>query len=714
VLPTPRRVELAGGSVRVNDTWALALSDVAADDIAVRTLRKRLAEEHGFELEGGEGGETIELAVRPGTVKTETGDGRDDQAYAIEIGIDRVAVVGNARPGLFYGVQTLLQLLEGDGVERALLPLGTVADWPRFELRLTHWDTKHHRDRMGTLKRYLDWAARFKINGILFELEDKFEYPSHPIIGAPGAFTTAELQELTDYALERHIEIVPDVQAPAHLCYALKHEEFAHLRCDGSNYQICMDDPEARQLLFDMYTDVCNATRGGKYFHVSTDEVYYAGICEKFRSPYNPENRSRTVIDYVNAAHAHLSKLGRRVIIWLEYPMLPEHVSLLPPDLLNGIGLRKPAQVQNENERGIRQFAYNPIQGAELTFPNYFGFTDAYGARKPGHLADSFAATREAHVSQGNPIGTICSAWDDAGLHNETFWLGWASMAQAGWTQDAVTVEELVADFVELYYGREVVEMAEVYRELQEQARFMEHTLEKLPSKVRGPSYGHPYWKGKMERTDRTMVPPSPPMMPNDTAVSMVPRFSTRYAGALAEASERLRQNDRLLARLQANMPRARRNRYNLEVLLSLARYVRQFIEMILSVAEAEEQLHQAALAGKGADDRKAVHGLVAARETVQGALGDLYVMFERLKATWEKSRLPKNEPVDGREFVHVMDDVKDHFADRRVGLDYLIAPHESLGLDGWLERLDDVIARYGAATGQAVKKKDKVPVDEG
>ncbi|MFW6158467.1 MAG: glycoside hydrolase family 20 zincin-like fold domain-containing protein [Planctomycetota bacterium] len=711
VLPAPRQAELGPDDIWTKWSYRVETSGVDPDDIAVRTLQSYLRQGLGKHFAEEPAEPAIELAVRPGAVDTDTDDGRDEQAYRIEIDDDGIRLTGNGRPGLLYAVHTFLQLANSN---YPVLPKCRIVDWPRFELRLGHWDMKHHRDRIDTLKRYLDWCARFKINGILFEIEDKFEYPSHPVIGAPNAFTTDELQELTDYALERHIQIVPDIQGPAHMAYVLKHKQFEHLRCDGSNYQICMDEPEARQLLFDMYTDVCNATKGCKYFHVSTDEVYYAGICEKFREPYNPENRSLTVIDYVNAAHEHLSKLGRQVIIWLEYPMLPEHVELLPAGLLNGIGFRKPAQVRNENEHGIRQFAYHPIQGSELLFPNYFGFGDASGTRQPGRLAGAFDATCESRVEKGNPIGTICAAWDDSGLHNETFWLGWAAMAQCGWSQDAITPEETAAAFADLYYGLNVVDMIETYQVLQSQARFMENALEKLPSTVRGPSYGHPCWKGQMERYDRTMVPPAPPQMPNDTGVSVVPRFSDRYEAVLAEVPDRLRENERLLARLQMNVLRADHNTYNLDVFLSLAYYVRQFLEMVLSIARAEELMHQAAVAGKGADDRRAMARMVAARETMQAAVDDLYEMFGRLKATWQKSRLPKGAAGNGREFVHIMDDVKDHFADRRADLSYLIAPHESLDLPGWIEQLDDVIDRYGRATGLAAQKEDQVPVDEG
>jgi N-acetyl-beta-hexosaminidase len=313
-------VELSEGSAFVSARdWDLRLAGVDRDDIAVRTFVAGLKLRHEEVQIGERKLNWIELAIRPDAIETGLRDGRHEQAYRIEASRERIALVGNARPGLFYAVQTFLQLLAGPGV-----PLGTITDWPQYEIRAIHWDTKHHQDRMETLKRFLDWMARFKLNAVSFELEDKFEYPSHPVIGCPGAFTTAQLQELADYGLARHVQIVPNVQAPAHMCHVLKHAEFAHLRCDGSNYQICMDEPEARRLIFDMYDDLCQATRGVRYFHVSTDEVYYAGICQKHRLPYNPVNRSLTWVDFVNAAHEHLASKGRQVIVWAEFPLLAE------------------------------------------------------------------------------------------------------------------------------------------------------------------------------------------------------------------------------------------------------------------------------------------------------------------------------------------------------------------------------------------------------
>lgn len=695
LLPVPQSVKFFGGYARLNSGCELRCTGVEDEDAALELLKRELAVLERPATGGPEECSAIDLRVEPGLIDTPANGEREQQAYMLEIRQDGARIEANAAPGLFYGAQTLLQLIKTERADPGVVPTVRILDWPRYELRVIHWDTKHHRDRLETLRRYLDQASGFKINAVLFELDDKFEYPSHPQIGAPGAFTSAELQGLVDYALKRHIQIIPMIQGPAHMCYALKHDEFAHLRCDGSNYQICMDLPEARELLFDMYEDVCRATRGTRYFHVSTDEVYYAGICEKFRKPYNAENRSLTWVDYVNAAHAFLKKKGRETIIWGEYPLLAEHVHLLPDGILNGVGFHNEQLTRKEKEHGIRRFTYCPAQGSELTFPAYFAGHGRYGAERRGRLHDLFERTSECAVEGCDAAGAICAAWDDSGLHNETFWLGWATHAQASWSQGAASPAQTVATFMELFYGPRVEDMEFVYRTLQSQARFMEFAMEKLPSTVRGPAYGHPGWKGPMPRTDITMIPPAEPSLPNDTAITVKKDFARRYRDVIKELPRRLDENRRLLDRLMENEKNATRNRYNLQVLISIARYIRFFEELVGGIADAEDLLHCAAKAGKSGDPDAVLSRMIEARGKIVPLLDAMPLLLEDTRRVWEQSRLPKGVAEGGREFLHVMDDVKDHFADRRRGLDYLIAPFEQIGLDRWLERLDEVIAEY-------------------
>lgn len=702
LLPVPRAIEMRAGAVEVS---CLAreptLHGAAPGDIAARTLH---------DLLGGaadQGSVPVELVIGAGAVDIGADDPRQAQAYRIEISPDKVVLTGAGRSGLFYAVQTLRQLCDHPS---GALPCCSIVDWPEYEIRCVHWDTKHHQDRMHTLKRFLDQGAALKINAVLFELEDKFAYPSHPVIGAPGAFTTAELQELTDYALERHIELIPDVQAPAHACYVLKHDEFAHLRCDGSNYQICMDRPEARELLFSMYDDVCAATEGARFFHVSTDEVYYAGICETVRRPYNPENRSRTWVDYVRAAYEHLAVRGREVIIWLEYPLLPAHVKLLPRELLNGAGGMDERYTVQEDQHGIRQFLYFPVQGSERLFPNYFAWTDANDTVHLGRLHDAIEAISSGKERVPNAIGTMVTAWDDSGLHNETFWPGWAVASQAAWCP-GTSMEEAVASFLDVFYGRGAAGMAEVYRGLQAGARYCEQSLEPLPSTVRPePRYGYSGGKQPIPNVDRTLRPPG---LPDAEDLSFSPVFSERYADAIARAARQLRGNDRVLASLCENLVRADRNTYNLEVLLSIARFQRHFIETILALAAAEGLLVAAARDAAQGDPERALKGAVAARDRVQGTIEDLYATYERLKAVWEESRYEKGRAVGGRSFVHVLDDVKDHAADRRPDLTYLREAEELIGLPDWVRGLEWAIDAYAQRHGLGVVLQEAEIMDE-
>jgi len=711
VLPAPRQVELAGGFVRLDQHWSISPTGVADDDIAVATLTERARDELGLDLSIGGSDPRVRLAIEAGAVETGAGDGRDGQAYRMVIAADGVEITANAAPGLYYGVQTLLQLLLGR--RRCALPLGRIVDWPRYELRFVHWDTKHHQDTMETLKRFLDWMGRLKLNAVSFELEDKFEYPSHPIIGAPGAFTTAQLQELVDYALARHIQIVPNIQAPAHFCFALKHEQFAHLRCDGSNYMACMDDPEARKLIFDLYDDVCEATKGVDYLHVSTDEIYYAGICEKYRKPYNPENRSLTWVDFVQAAHRHLAARGRRILIWAEFPLLPEHVHMLPADIIDGIlspGKDVP-MVRAARELGMRQLAYCPIQGAEKLFPNHFGWLDRAGRRHEGRLAGAHETTIKPHAEKAHVIGTFAASWDDAGLHNETFWLGWAVMAQGGWTPGAAPWRQSVADFMDVYYGRGADDMVEVYRDLQAQARFWEQSWDRRPSTVRPePGYGSSRGKHPVTHSDLTLIPPALPTLPE---LHYERTFSHRYGPLLERVPQMLADSDRLLGRLHRNVAAAERNAYNLEVLLSLAYFTRRHLEMLTDVAAAEGQLAQASRAAAEGNAGRAIGLMVAAHRAVGELIDATYDTFRRLEATWEKSRRPRNAPADGREFVHVFDDVKDHFADRRADLSYHLAPFESIGLTEWRTGLEKIIRQYADQTGRRVKALDQELMDD-
>ncbi|MEA1997017.1 MAG: hypothetical protein U9N45_05235, partial [Gemmatimonadota bacterium] len=142
------------------------------------------------------------------------------------------------------------------------------------------------------------------------------------------------------------------------------------------------------------------------------------------------------------------------------------------------------------------------------------------------------------------------------------------------------------------------------------------------------------------------------------------------------------------------------RNRYNLEVLLSLAYFERHFVKMMLGLEEVESLCVRASEAFSERDARRATGHLAAAHSLVKNILAERAGMWEKLKSVWERSRFEKGRSVDGREFVHVLDDLKDHFADRRPGLEYMLAPYERMDLQGWNRKLADFIRSIASSHG--------------
>jgi hypothetical protein len=290
--------------------------------------------------------------------------------------------------------------------------------------------------------------------------------------------------------------------------------------------------------------------------------------------------------------------------------------------------------------------------------------------------------------------GTFAAAWDDAGLHNETFWLGWATVTQYGWTKATPNLEQNIADFMDVFYGADSPEMVEIYVMLEEGARFYESMWDKEISKERERGYGNSYGKGiGGNRYDELLHLPA---LPSAKDLSVVADFRSRYAQKIEEAASLSRENDQLIHQLMYRIPRVQYNRYNLEVFLSIALLERLAINTLLNLAKIEDYLVEAGTSGE--DYAKGVNLLVEAHTLAGNILKEKNTMWTDFTATWEKSRLKKNQSANGKEFKHVMDEVKDHFADRRIGLEYMLAPFERMELETWRKQLGNIIIDFAKA----------------
>ena len=727
VLPTPQHVKLEGRDFRFGPNWRLELAMVVPPtDVAVESLKQELAERDHITLaEKGTGSAgVLKLSVAPNSVAI--GDTTDndkanvvEQAYKLSLSPDSVSITANALTGLFYGVQTLVQLLKSQGGS-FWLPEGQIEDWPDLSLRIIYWDDAHHLEHLDVLKAALRQAAFYKINGFSIKLEGHFQYKSAAPIVDPYAMTPAELQELTDYALRYHIQLIPYLDGPAHVAFILKHPEYAGLReFPDSNYEFCATNPDTYKLLFGMYQDLLDANRGSKYFVLSTDEPYYVGLarnaqCNEADRAHELGSVGKMLGEFVTKTAGYLHDHGRTVIFWGEYPMVPGDIASFPPYLVNG-ELYGPEFDPVFKAHGIRQMVYTSVEGEEPLFPNYYLLPKAdllhppeqqigrvqemIGSIKQSSL-ERLSSMQAAHPMQGQAamMGVFIAGWADAGLHPETFWLGYATAPAAAWNPGPAP-EELMSSFYAQFYGPGATRMARVYQLMSEQAEFWDDSWERVASGARPPIWGD---------SDRIFQPPRPAHdqtltylpVPSAPLLQLGHNWSLENSRRLELAGEFLQQNAELIDLLHANLERVDLNRYNLEVFLSVAGLYRQNLQMILALDRINHLLQSAATAAARAEAVETVNSIDQALDLAADIRRERNAALQNATATWYKSWFPRVAEANGRRYLDLVDDVKDHHPVRTIDMSYLVYRELLYPLGEWAQKTQSVRNQYAQAHG--------------
>ena len=245
-------------------------------------------------VEGGAG--AIVLDRRPA---------RDDlgaEGYELAVTAEGVTITAATSAGLFYGAQTLRQLMPahvefGAALPRPLpVPIGRVVDRPRFGWRGAMLDVARHFFSVDDVKRFVDLMALYKLNRLHLHLSDdqgwRFEVPGRPALtevggrtevgGGPGGFyTTEDYAEIVRYAAERYVVVVPEIDLPGHTNAALV--ALPELTCDGVAPEpytgvrvgfsaVCVEKDETWAFVDDVL-DALVAATPGPYLHLGGDEV---------------------------------------------------------------------------------------------------------------------------------------------------------------------------------------------------------------------------------------------------------------------------------------------------------------------------------------------------------------------------------------------------------------------------------------------------------
>lgn len=303
IIPAPATVRLAEDGFTL-DTMAVIRVESGGED-AVR-IAGMLADLVGSTAETtpvvsgpGEPGPSADIimALDPALSQRLGAEG-----YTLAVAADGVRLTAAEPAGLFYGTQTLRQLLppEVEYTARRPTPLAIPAveieDVPRFAWRGAMLDVTRHFFEVEEVKRYIDLLAKYKFNRLHLHLSDdqgwRIEIPGWPALtehggstevgGGPGGYYTAEdYRELARYAAERFITVVPEIDMPGHTNAALA--SYPELNCDGvapplytgirvGFSALCVEKETTYRFVDDVIGTLAGLTPG-PWIHVGGDEV---------------------------------------------------------------------------------------------------------------------------------------------------------------------------------------------------------------------------------------------------------------------------------------------------------------------------------------------------------------------------------------------------------------------------------------------------------
>lgn len=215
LIPLPASVAWHEGNVPITDATAVQGSGDAAPtaDYLARELELK---------PGRRGASRIRLSIVPASRIA------NPEGYHLNAAGNAISIEASDARGLFNGAQTLRQLVTTNSAGARSVPNVDIRDAPRFRWRGLLIDEGRHFFGKPTLFKIIDEMAAYKLNVLKLHLTDyegwRLEIPAYPkltqvgslVDGKPQYFTTADVREVVQYAAERHIMVVPEIEMPGH------------------------------------------------------------------------------------------------------------------------------------------------------------------------------------------------------------------------------------------------------------------------------------------------------------------------------------------------------------------------------------------------------------------------------------------------------------------------------------------------------------------
>lgn len=467
LIPTPREVQPAREislphGIRVLCASPCASEDrFAADDLIASLQNRHIATDSvdGFPIE------LVRLASYPdarfpGVHFTEE---MKPEGYVLSATATSLTITAATAEGIFYGAQTVKQLVEGDSTQ-AILQAANIRDWPAMKYR--GLDDDLSRGPITTVafqKKLIRTLAAFKVNLYSPYFENTQQYASHPLMSPPGSITAAEAKELVAYAKQYHITIIPEQEAFGHLHHNLLWEQYQQLAETPHGDVLAPAQPGSLQLIQQMFLELA-ALYPGPFLHIGADETVDLGRGQT-KADVDARGLGAVYLDFLQRIVAALQPLHRKLLFWGDIAQdVPDLLKTMPQSFKDcTIAI---AWVYSPETRGYDRFLTPFTRAGFETWvaPSVNNFRKVY----PNNSAA--LANIQRFTADGQRLGStgqLNTIWNDdgEGLINQD-WYGILFGAAAAWQKGEASIPSFENAYAQIFHGDRTGDLNEAQKEM--------------------------------------------------------------------------------------------------------------------------------------------------------------------------------------------------------------------------------------------------------